>query len=196
VPIPFGGSHVPSAVVQLSPHAPPLHPDMNTENVESPKFTSPENAWTVLRSAHLASLMRVGSMLHEFFGAVLGHEFGKQYASPAPLQKPSPFVSMGWGFVQAIMLPDVSTTTMKYGFDGAGHWRGSVDKHAAGSGCAAGTIGGVGGRHVCAFAGSALITATSDAPAVTSPIHALRRMRGRAASTIVMPLSAPERCTP
>jgi hypothetical protein len=35
------------------------------------------------------------------------------------------------GLVQLIMLPDVSTASMKYGFDDAGHCDGSELLHAA-----------------------------------------------------------------
>src|SRR5262245_14313677 len=61
-------------------------------------------------------------MLHEFFGAVDGHDT-------------SPHVELFAGFVQLFMLPDVSTMSMKYGFDAAGMSAGSVERHS-GASCA------------------------------------------------------------
>jgi hypothetical protein len=48
---------------------------------------------------------------------VLGHESGHWY----PLEL---------GFVHPIMLPDVSTISMKYGFAGGGHIFGSGDEQS------------------------------------------------------------------
>jgi len=76
-----------------------LQPDSEREKVARPKLTWPLKAWTVLRSAHFASLMRVASMLQLFFGAVLGQEWLHSVVNP--------------GAAQATMLPEVSTTIMK-----------------------------------------------------------------------------------
>jgi hypothetical protein len=91
-------------------------------NVDRPKFTSPENAWTVCRNAHLASFSRVGRRPHEFNVAEVGHVAGNWYV---PVD----------GFVQPIIDPDVSTASMKYGREGAGQSAGFEDKHT-GSSCA------------------------------------------------------------
>src|SRR5688572_24343833 len=64
--------------------------------------------------------MRVGSMLQVFFGALDGHEFGNSYCVAA-------------GLVHAIMLPDVSTKSRKYGFEGSGHAPGFGLRHSGGS---------------------------------------------------------------
>jgi len=56
--------------------------------------------------AHLASFNRVGSRLHEF-----------RFVLPEEQLVFVPFVD---GFVQFVMLPDVSMASMKYGFDDGG----------------------------------------------------------------------------
>ena len=68
-------------------------------NVVSPKSTMLK-ACTILRSAHLPSLMRVGRRLQELFGEVddcTGHDVGK---------------SVG-GVVHWFIEPETSNTTMK-----------------------------------------------------------------------------------
>jgi hypothetical protein len=54
----------------------PAHPVKYVANVAKPKFTSPENACTVCRNAHLASLSRDGMRPHEFGVAPTGHVAG------------------------------------------------------------------------------------------------------------------------
>ena len=135
-------SHWPLVVVQLSGHAPPLHPESRVANVARPKLTSPEKACTVLRSAHLASFIRVGSMPHELGVALVGQEPSSGAPQPAVA-----------GFVQQIMLPEVSTASMKYGFAGAGQSAGLVDRQAFAS---------------CASASGAASSAIAAAPLTRS----------------------------
>src|SRR4051794_16209975 len=103
------------APVHESLHVPPVHPVSRDAYVARPKFTSPPKAWMVFVIAHFASFRRVGSNPHEFFVALSGQEVPPGYSYCA-------FV----GFVQLIMLPDVSMASMKYGFADAGHFVGSM----------------------------------------------------------------------
>jgi len=98
VPPPPLLGQLPVASVQLSVTVPFAQPVSRGAYVAKPKFTSPANAPIVFVIAHFASLSRVGSNPHEFFVAVLAQEvFGHVVA----------------GFVQLLMLPDVSTASMK-----------------------------------------------------------------------------------
>jgi hypothetical protein len=69
--------------------------------------------------------MRVGSIPHELAGEVLGQEPSSGESQPESA-----------GLVQHIMLPEVSTASMKYGRAAGGQCAGLVDRHALGSVCA------------------------------------------------------------
>jgi hypothetical protein len=85
-------------------------------------LASPAKAYSVLRNAHLASFTRSGCQPQELF-------------------VPPPTSAQVWGhavcgLVHAAIDPDVSTTTMKYGFAGGGHIFGSGELQSKGCACA------------------------------------------------------------